>query len=87
MRTPRPVIPPDCEETEQIRGGHHHVKIDAAALAQDTRGELLRRTAPLFAREQPRLQAGKYVDGLLSDLPRCPTCPARTVGRWPSAPA
>jgi SRSO17 transposase len=44
--------------------------IDAATLAQNTREELLRRLAPAFARKEPRLQAGKYVDGLLSDLPR-----------------
>jgi SRSO17 transposase len=44
--------------------------IEAAEVAQVNRAELLARMASVFARREPRLQAGKYVDGLLSDLPR-----------------
>jgi SRSO17 transposase len=42
----------------------------AAELAQANRDELARRLGPAFARREPRLQAGKYIDGLASDLPR-----------------
>ena len=44
--------------------------IETADLARANRDELLGRIAPVFGRREPRLQAGKYVDGLLSDLPR-----------------
>jgi SRSO17 transposase len=44
--------------------------IEAAELVRVNRDELLARMASLFARREPRLQAGRYVDGLLSDLPR-----------------
>jgi SRSO17 transposase len=44
--------------------------IEAAEAARGNRDELLARMASVFVRREPRLQAGKYVDGLLSDLPR-----------------
>jgi SRSO17 transposase len=44
--------------------------IEAAELAQANRDELLGRMAGVFPRRESRLQAGKYVDGLSSDLPR-----------------
>jgi SRSO17 transposase len=44
--------------------------IAAADLARVNRDDLLGRMAGAFGRREPRLQAGKYVDGLLSDLPR-----------------
>lgn len=44
--------------------------LEAANLARDTRDELMGRLAAVFARPEPRAQAGKYVDGLLADLPR-----------------
>jgi SRSO17 transposase len=44
--------------------------LEAAELARSNRDDLLGRLAGVFGRREPRLQAGKYVDGLLSDLPR-----------------
>ena len=44
--------------------------VEAAALARVNRAELLQRIGDMFVRRETRLQAGKYVDGLLSDLPR-----------------
>jgi SRSO17 transposase len=44
--------------------------VEAADLARVNRAELLRRIGDTFVRRETRLQAGKYVDGLLSDLPR-----------------
>jgi SRSO17 transposase len=44
--------------------------VEAANLTRVNRAELLRRVGATFARREARLQAGKYVDGLLSDLPR-----------------
>jgi SRSO17 transposase len=44
--------------------------IETADLARANRDELLGRIAAVFGRREPRLQAGKYVDGLLSDVPR-----------------
>ena len=44
--------------------------IEAAELARTNRDVLLGRMAGVFGRREPRLQAGKYVDGLLADLPR-----------------
>jgi SRSO17 transposase len=46
------------------------VMIEAADLARVKGAELLRRVAGTFARREARAQAGKYVDGLLADLPR-----------------
>src|SRR5512143_2477296 len=44
--------------------------VEAAALAQTSRDELMGRMAPVFTRREPRVQAGKYVAGLMGDLPR-----------------
>jgi SRSO17 transposase len=44
--------------------------VEAAELARGNRDDLIRRLGRVFARREPRLQAGKYVDGLTSDLPR-----------------
>lgn len=44
--------------------------VEAADLAIERRAELLGRIGGVFARREPRLQAGKYVQGLMSDLPR-----------------
>ena len=44
--------------------------VEAADLARATRAELLVRLADTFARREVWVQAGKYVDGLLADLPR-----------------
>ena len=41
-----------------------------AALALRKRRELLELLRPCFARTEPWLQAGKYVSGLVSELPR-----------------
>jgi SRSO17 transposase len=44
--------------------------IEAAELARATRAGLLGRLGGVFARRETWAQAGKYVDGLLADLPR-----------------
>jgi SRSO17 transposase len=44
--------------------------LEAADWAQHTQDELMDRLAPVFARPEPRAQAGKYIDGLRADLPR-----------------
>jgi SRSO17 transposase len=44
--------------------------LEAADLAQANRAELARRLGPAFARRQVWQQAGKYIDGLASDIPR-----------------
>lgn len=44
--------------------------VEAAELTQVNRGELLERLAGVFARPEPWQQAGKYIDGLASDLSR-----------------
>ncbi|MFC0533915.1 hypothetical protein [Phytohabitans kaempferiae] len=44
--------------------------VAAGELAQQYRQELLGRVGAVFARREPRLQAGKYVRALASDLPR-----------------
>ena len=44
--------------------------VAAADLAQVKRAELLGRAAVTLARREAWLRAGKYVDGLLADLPR-----------------
>lgn len=44
--------------------------VEAAELAAERREELLDRIGQVFARREPRLQARKYVTGLMSDLPR-----------------
>lgn len=44
--------------------------VAAADLARVKRAELLGLAAGMFARREAWLQAGKYVDGLLADLPR-----------------
>ena len=41
-----------------------------ARLALENRGELHGRLSGCFARVEPRQQAGKYITGLMSDLPR-----------------
>jgi SRSO17 transposase len=41
-----------------------------AGRVERKRGELMGRLGPLFARVEPFAQAGKYVRGLMSDLPR-----------------
>jgi SRSO17 transposase len=51
----------------------HEVAVAAmveAGRAEQKRDELMGRFGPLFARVEPFTQAGKYVRGLLSDLPR-----------------
>ena len=44
--------------------------LEAAASARVNRDELLGRLAGVFGRREPRLQAGRYVDGLIGDTPR-----------------
>ena len=44
--------------------------VEAAELARANRAELLQRLAGVFARCEVWAQAGKYIDGLISDLPR-----------------
>lgn len=44
--------------------------VEAVEAAQAHRDELLGRLGRVFARREPRLQAGKYVEGLLSEVPR-----------------
>jgi SRSO17 transposase len=44
--------------------------VEAAELARVNRDELMHRLGRVFRRPEPRLQAGTYVDGLISDLPR-----------------
>jgi SRSO17 transposase len=44
--------------------------VAAGGLAGQYRAELLARVGVVFARREPRLQAGKYVQALSSDLPR-----------------
>src|SRR5437867_10297531 len=44
--------------------------VAAAEQAREKRAELLGLVAGTFARREARAQAGKYVDGLLADLPR-----------------
>jgi hypothetical protein len=44
--------------------------VAAGALAQDHRDELLRRVGVVFARREPRLQAGRYVAALTAEVPR-----------------
>jgi len=46
------------------------VMVEAAKAAATPREELLARLCPVFARREPRLQAGAYVDGLLSEISR-----------------
>ena len=43
--------------------------VEAAESARVHRDELLGRLGRVFARREPRLQAGTYVDGLMSDIP------------------
>jgi hypothetical protein len=44
--------------------------VEAADLARAKRAEVLGVVAGTFARREAWAQAGKYVDGLLADLPR-----------------
>jgi SRSO17 transposase len=44
--------------------------VDAAELARVHRDDLLGRVGRVFARREPRLQAGKYVDALTDEVPR-----------------
>jgi SRSO17 transposase len=44
--------------------------IEAAPLAQANHDDLVARLGRVFARREPQLQAGKYIRGLSSDLPR-----------------
>jgi SRSO17 transposase len=44
--------------------------VEAGELAAQRRDELMGRVGRLFARREPFQQAGKYVQGLMSDLPR-----------------
>ncbi len=44
--------------------------VEAAESARVNRDELLGRLGRVFARREPLLQAGSYVDGLMSDTPR-----------------
>lgn len=44
--------------------------IEAAQLARANHDDLVARLGTVFARREPRLQAGKYIRGLSSDLPR-----------------
>jgi hypothetical protein len=68
--------------------------VEAAELAAERREELLGRIGRVFARREPRLQAGKYVTGLMSDLPRkngwtlaeaasASTTPSSATSPWP----
>ncbi len=50
--------------------------VETADLARAKRTEVLGLVAGTFARREARAQAGKYVDGLLADLPR--TCHSST---------
>lgn len=44
--------------------------VEAAELAQAHRDDLMGRVGRVFARREPRLQAGRYVDALSADVPR-----------------
>jgi SRSO17 transposase len=44
--------------------------VEAAELAKRNHAELLGRLAGVYVRHEPAGQAGKYIDGLFSDLPR-----------------
>jgi hypothetical protein len=44
--------------------------VAAGAAAREFQAELLGRVGVVFARREPRLQAGKYVQALISDVPR-----------------
>ncbi len=44
--------------------------IEAGQLAEEHRDDLLGRVGKVFARREPFQQAGKYVQGLMDDLPR-----------------
>lgn len=44
--------------------------VEAAELARTMRADLLERMAVWFTRREPAAQAGKYIDGLVADLPR-----------------
>jgi len=44
--------------------------VEAAELARVNRGDLMGRLGRVFGRREPRVQAGKYVEGLMSDVPR-----------------
>lgn len=44
--------------------------VEAAELARTRRADLLQRLTGCFTRREPATQAGKYIDGLTSDLPR-----------------
>jgi SRSO17 transposase len=44
--------------------------VAAGELARQYRVELLRRVGAVFARREPRLQAGKYVEALTAEVPR-----------------
>jgi hypothetical protein len=44
--------------------------VAAAELARARRAVLLKQLADVFARSEPAVQAGKYIDGLAYDLPR-----------------
>ncbi len=48
--------------------------VEAAESARVNRDELLGRLGRAFGRREPRLQAGKYVDGLMSDTPHKNGC-------------
>jgi SRSO17 transposase len=43
---------------------------EAAELARERRADLLKRMTGCFARREPAAQVGKYVDGMMADLPR-----------------
>jgi SRSO17 transposase len=44
--------------------------VEAAEVARTRRADLLQRLTGCFARREPATQAGRYIDGLASDLPR-----------------
>lgn len=44
--------------------------VEAAELARERRADLLERLAGCFARRKVATQAGKYINGLIADLPR-----------------
>lgn len=44
--------------------------VEAVELARERRADLLQRLTRCFTRREPATQAGRYIDGLTSDLPR-----------------
>jgi hypothetical protein len=65
----RPVIIRGCGPTNTYEAAALFM-VDAADLAKANRAELLGQVAGAFSRRETWTQAGKYVNGLMADLPR-----------------